>query len=737
MPRVPVRVLLRARPVPGDVAAGAFVVQPDMKTVAAALPKSGKGGAVNNQNSQATFKFDNCLVDASQEEVYTACAEGVVEGVLEGINGTIFAYGQTGSGKTFTMSGENSSYVQRGIIPRAAHHIFREIESRVDREVTVRVSYLEIYNEELYDLFTDNPGTPSNLAVVEENGMTKVKGLVKRTVASEEEALALFFAGETARSTARHTLNSQSSRSHCVFTIYLETRQGGDADERVIQSKINLVDLAGSERVKKTDVSGQTLVEASYINKSLTFLEQAVNAITKKTPGYIPYRNSQLTSVLKDAIGGNCSTSMVACVWPEAAHSEETVSTLRFASRVKLITTNPVVNEMDDPALLVRRYQRQLSELKQELAMRDAFAGRGRIDYDISELTRMQIGENVQQFLDSEESADDVDLLEIVSVKQVKETFKQFKYKYLQLKANVGSAAASNMGDRRLDTAGTDTGALAGEEAAEGGETSVGDAEGGRGISVGGEAPASARPAEAEDAGQRSGLPAAAAQALEQETSRVSSFFSGAAAGAGAALAGTDRRDAYEVFKKTEGAALAERLRIDVAAARDAKKAAADVGRDLNTMKAKIDALAESAGPVPSAGEAMDAVRLEAHKELRSCKAEYRGLFDTFKSAKTDALAAEEAAQQARTALVEAFESWYALLIEKAAKEEDAAEEFERVMAERVLASDPESIAFHSAKREAGRFGKVAPPSAFAGKKSGGVVAHKTEQKKRAFFGVE
>ena len=128
------------------------------------------------------------------------------------------------------------------------------------------------YNEELYDLFTDSPGSPAPLAVVEENGVTKIRGLTKRVVASEEEALAMFFSGEAARSTARHTLNDQSSRSHCIFTLYLETRQGGDADERVIQSKINLVDLAGSERTKKTDVSGQTLIEASYINKSLTFL---------------------------------------------------------------------------------------------------------------------------------------------------------------------------------------------------------------------------------------------------------------------------------------------------------------------------------------------------------------------------------------------------------------------------------------------------------------------------------
>jgi len=733
MPRSAVRVFLRNRPVGG--ASDAFRVQADHKTVLAMMHKSDKG-LVNNQQDSMTFKFDSILQDASQEEVFNAAALDVVESVVEGVNGTIFAYGQTGSGKTFTISGENSSYVQRGIIPRTAHHIFREIDMRVDREVTVRCSFLEIYNEELYDLFTDSPGSPAPLAVVEENGVTKIRGLTKRVVASEEEALAMFFSGEAARSTARHTLNDQSSRSHCIFTLYLETRQGGDADERVIQSKINLVDLAGSERTKKTDVSGQTLIEASYINKSLTFLEQAVNAITKKTPGHIPYRNSQLTCVLKDAIGGNCKTSMIACVWPESAHAEETVSTLRFASRVKLLTTNPVVNEKDDPALLARRYLRQLTELKQELAMRDAFAGRGRVDYDISEMTRMQIGENVQRFLDSEDTADDVDMLEIVGVKHVKETFKAFKYKYLQLKATLGEGGSVAVGDKRLETAGTDSGALGGDVAAEGGEALVGDAEGGAGMSVGGEAPASARPTEAEEAAARGEAAAAPAPVLENEQSRMSSLLGGAAAGGGMMGSGTDRRDAYEVYKKSEGSALAESLRLSIASAREAKKSAADLGRELNALKIKIDTLSNSVGKIEE-GTRMEADRLEAHKQLKAAKAEYRSSFDTFKLAKTSSMAADETVQQARTALVDAFEAWYTALLDKAAKEEDAAEEFERVMAERVMSSDPESAAFHAARREAGRFAKAAPASAFAGRKSGGIQARKTEQKTRAFFGLE
>eukprot|EP00951_Prasinocladus_malaysianus_P000708 scaffold5099_cov47-Prasinocladus_malaysianus.AAC.2 len=139
----------------------------------------------------------------------------------------------------------------------------------------------------------------------------------------------------------------------------------------ICNMQINLVDLAGSERTKKTGVTGQTLKEATFINKSLSFLEQTVNALSKKA-SHVPFRQSKLTSVLRDALGGNCKTVMLANIWGEAAHLEETVSTLRFASRVKLIQTDAQVNESQDLALQVERYKRQIKELKQELMMRDA-----------------------------------------------------------------------------------------------------------------------------------------------------------------------------------------------------------------------------------------------------------------------------------------------------------------------------------------------------------------------------
>jgi kinesin family protein 6/9 len=145
--------------------------------------------------------------------------------------------------------------------------------------------------------------------------------LTKKYCSSEAEALSFFFAGEANRATASHILNKTSSRSHCIFTIFLESRASGDGAEKTTVSKLNLVDLAGSERTKKTAVTGQALKEATYINKSLTFLEQTVNALSRHE-AHVPFRQSKLTGVLRDALGGNCKTVMIACVWPDDVHVE-------------------------------------------------------------------------------------------------------------------------------------------------------------------------------------------------------------------------------------------------------------------------------------------------------------------------------------------------------------------------------------------------------------------------------
>lgn len=231
---------------------------------------------------------------------------------MEGYNGTVMAYGQTGAGKTFTMIGRAGDYKQRGIVPRALAQIFNEVDARSDMEFNISVSYLEIYNERIFDLLTDNPNPNDDYQIYEEkthNGNDVIiKGLTKIPVNSEEEALDELFKGESRRTTAEHMLNKNSSRSHCIFTVYIEQQSRLGDTSKILSSKLHLVDLAGSERLKKTldiEATGKVVIaditkkESIYINKSLSYLEQCVIALTQPDRGHIPYRQSKLTNILK------------------------------------------------------------------------------------------------------------------------------------------------------------------------------------------------------------------------------------------------------------------------------------------------------------------------------------------------------------------------------------------------------------------------------------------------------
>lgn len=199
---------------------------------------------------------------------------------------------------------------------------------------------------------------------------------------NEEEALNHLFEGETNRTVSQHQLNANSSRSHCIFTIHIESKSRVESSEKVVYSKLNLVDLAGSERTKKTGSEGIILKEANYINKSLSFLEQVVISACEKKREHIPYRQSKLTNLLKDSVGGNSRTVLIANVWPEPAHIEETNSTLKFGTRMMRVSNEAVRNVQLDAQQLVKKYEKDIRELKQELAMHDTLANRGRIAYD-------------------------------------------------------------------------------------------------------------------------------------------------------------------------------------------------------------------------------------------------------------------------------------------------------------------------------------------------------------------
>lgn len=300
---------------------------------------------VQGDEGSAKFSFDQIFGDKStQEEVYTITAGPLIEEILTGYNGTIFAYGQTGTGKTHTMEGDLESEEMKGIIPRTVEDLFDGVsEADENIEFTFKVSYVEIYLERIRDLLDENR-VKINLTVRED----KVKGVyiadvTEEYVTSVEELLDIMHFGAGNRATAATGMNEGSSRSHSVFTIVVGQR---DMTTNATKSgKLVLVDLAGSEMVKKTNASGQQLEEAKTINKSLSALGQVINALTDNKQSHIPYRDSKLTRVLQDSLGGNSKTVLIVAVSPSSFNANETIATLRFGNRAKSIENKVKINQ--------------------------------------------------------------------------------------------------------------------------------------------------------------------------------------------------------------------------------------------------------------------------------------------------------------------------------------------------------------------------------------------------------
>ncbi|CAH1790685.1 unnamed protein product [Owenia fusiformis] len=312
------------------------------------VPKDLAVGLVNNKKENYKFRFQRVFDQKTkQEEVFEHVGQPVVDNVLSGYNGTIFAYGQTGSGKTFTITGGPEKYADRGIIPRTLSYIFQQFEQNPDYVYTCHISYLEIYNESGYDLLDPKHESskledlPKVHLMEDSDQNIHLKNLSTHQANNEEEALNLLFLGDTNRMIAETPMNQASTRSHCIFTIHVSSRQAVGASIR--RSKLHLVDLAGSERVAKTGVAGTLLAEAKYINLSLHFLEQVIVTLSEKGRSHIPYRNSMMTSVLRDSLGGNCMTTMIATCSAEKKnidinHIPEYNLNMRFTGKAVIIT---------------------------------------------------------------------------------------------------------------------------------------------------------------------------------------------------------------------------------------------------------------------------------------------------------------------------------------------------------------------------------------------------------------
>ncbi|KAF7506773.1 hypothetical protein GJ744_011385 [Endocarpon pusillum] len=313
---------------------------------------------------EKTFTFDNSFWShnssdehyAHQEDIYNALGEEFLDHNFEGYHTCIFAYGQTGSGKSYTMMGTPE---QPGLIPRTCEDLFERIESNTNANISysVRVSYFEVYNEHVRDLFQPRTDPPHYLKIRESpTEGPYVKDLTEMQVKNYGEILRYMRMGDSSRTTASTKMNDTSSRSHAVFTIILkQIHHDYDADETTERmARIRLVDLAGSERAKATEATGQRLREGSNINKSLTTLGRVIAALAdprhsrlhnpnRKNKDIVPYRDSILTWLLKDSLGGNSKTAMIACIAP--ADYDETLSTLRYADQAKNIRTKAIVNQ--------------------------------------------------------------------------------------------------------------------------------------------------------------------------------------------------------------------------------------------------------------------------------------------------------------------------------------------------------------------------------------------------------
>ncbi|KAG5177507.1 kinesin-like protein, partial [Tribonema minus] len=298
------------------------------------------------QRAPETFTFDRVFDEAStQAEVFENVARPIVVEVMKGYNGTVFAYGQTSSGKTHTMEGPDIHDEQmQGIIPRAVAEVFRQVADADDfMEFVVKVSYVEVYMEKIRDLL-DSYHTRVNLQVREDSTRgVYVAGATEQYVTSAKELLQVMEVGKANRATAATGMNSGSSRSHSVFIITIQQRNTETSSVKT--GMLYLVDLAGSEMVKKTQATGQVLEEAKTINKSLSALGLVINALTDEKAAHVPYRDSKLTRVLQNSLGGNSKTCLIINCSPSPYNADETASTLRFGSRAKRIKNTAVVNE--------------------------------------------------------------------------------------------------------------------------------------------------------------------------------------------------------------------------------------------------------------------------------------------------------------------------------------------------------------------------------------------------------
>ncbi|XP_065853823.1 kinesin-like protein KIN-1 isoform X1 [Euphorbia lathyris] len=408
----------------------------------------------DEKEEELSFSFDKVFYENSaQDDVYQFLALPIVRDALNAINGTIITYGQTGAGKTFSMEGPSvleSDELKKGLLPRVVDGLFNCINSS-DSSVkyTIKLSMVEIYMEKVRDLLDL---TKDKILIKESKTQgILLSGVTEISISNPGEALQSLYSGIVNRAVGETQMNMASSRSHC---IYIFTVQQELADKRVKTGKVILVDLAGSEKVEKTGAEGKVLEEAKTINKSLSALGNVINALTSSPTkaSHIPYRDSKLTRILQDALGGNSRTGLLCCCSPSSSNAAETLSTLRFGARAKHIKTSPIVNSSeakvfkkhkDDALTKDEACERILNRLRERLD-----------DEDIELLEELFILEGIlfhpNSVEDLESACEDVTVRTISSLQQALEelviNLDEVKSENKVLKARIAAANAEPKG---------------------------------------------------------------------------------------------------------------------------------------------------------------------------------------------------------------------------------------------------------------------------------------------------
>ncbi|CAL7948925.1 unnamed protein product [Xylocopa violacea] len=374
----------------------------------------------SNEKFFKKFKFDNVFGPSSRQvDIYNIVVGSLMEQILSGYNCTVLAYGQTGTGKTFTMEGINTdSYLHwesdssAGIIPRSLSHLFDKLQLLEAQEYTVRVSFLELYNEELFDLLSPNDDG-LKLKLYEDTsrkGAIIIHGLEEVTIHNISEVYKVLQKGSQRRQIATTLINARSSRSHTVFSITVHMKETTtDGDDVLKTGKLNLVDLAGSENVGRSGAVDKRVREAGSINQSLLTLSRVITALVEKAP-HIPYRESKLTRLLQESLGGRAKMSIIATISPASINIEETLSTLDYAHRARNITNRPEINQKLSKKEFRKQYLEEIERLQ-----RDLLATRHKTGVYLADENYKEIQEFIsQQIKEIEEKTNHVKALEII-----------------------------------------------------------------------------------------------------------------------------------------------------------------------------------------------------------------------------------------------------------------------------------------------------------------------------------